>query len=108
MLRLAAIAFCLTTLASVSVAEPHLVTRSTSAMGTEVRIAIWAEDEDEPNAARAAEHAFEEIKRIEGLMTTWRDDSEVSRINAAAGGKPVKVSDETLEVIQMAQRASKL
>ena len=29
--------------------------------------------------------AFAEIKRLEDLMTTWRDDTEVSRINAAAG-----------------------
>src|SRR5262245_8770815 len=108
MLRSAAIAFCLTMFAQVSAAAPHLVTRSTSAMGTEVRISIYCDDEDEPAAARAAERAFEEIKRLEALMTTWKEDSEVSRINAAAGTKAIKVSDETLEVIQMAERSSKL
>jgi thiamine biosynthesis lipoprotein len=41
-------------------------------------------------------------------MTTWKPDSEVSRINAAAGDHPVAVSDETLEVIQMAQKSSEL
>ena len=37
------------------------------------------------------------------MMTTWTEDSEVSRINAAAGGKAVKVSDETFAVIARAQ-----
>src|SRR5207247_2609767 len=36
----------------------------------------------------------------ESLMTTWRDDSEVSQINRNAGRKPVKVGPETLEVIE--------
>ena len=38
----------------------------------------------------AFDAAIDEIKRIEALMTTWRD-SEVSRINAAAGASAVKV-----------------
>ena len=56
----------------------------------------------------AITNAYNEITRIERMMTTWRDDSEVSRINAQAGIAPVKVSDETMAVLQMSQRASKL
>ncbi len=33
-------------------------------------------------------------------MTTWRDDSEISRVNAAAGKTAVTVSPETLAVIE--------
>jgi thiamine biosynthesis lipoprotein len=33
-------------------------------------------------------------------MTTWREDSEISRINAAAGKQPVTVGPETMAVIQ--------
>jgi thiamine biosynthesis lipoprotein len=36
-------------------------------------------------------------------MTTWTPDSEVSRINAAAGVAPVAVSEETFAVIARAQ-----
>jgi thiamine biosynthesis lipoprotein len=36
-------------------------------------------------------------------MTTWLPDSEISQINAAAGKKPVPVSEETFEVIARAQ-----
>ena len=42
--------------------------------------------------ARAAiRKAFQEFDRLEGIMTVWREDSDVSRINRAAGKKPVKV-----------------
>ncbi len=41
-------------------------------------------------------------------MTTWREDSEVSKINAAAGKKAVPVSDEVFEVIELAQKVSRM
>jgi thiamine biosynthesis lipoprotein len=91
-------------LASSVRAEPHLVTRDGLAMGTQVRIAILTEDEQ--GATRAAIAALAEIERLEALMTTWRHDSEISRINAAAGVTAVKVSAETFEVLQMAKRAA--
>jgi thiamine biosynthesis lipoprotein len=86
-------------------AQPNIVRRSFSAMGTEVSFAVVSNDED--GAERAIAAAFDEIKRIEDLMTTWRD-SDIYRVNANAGIAPVKVSPETLEVIEMAQKTSKL
>jgi thiamine biosynthesis lipoprotein len=87
-------------------AAARLVTINGHAMGTEVRIAIFTEDEE--GARRAAAAGLKEIARLEGLMTTWRPDSEVSRVNAQAGVAPVHVSDEVLEVVEMAQRASRM
>ena len=46
------------------------------------------------------EKALAEIRRLEALMTTWRPDSEISRVNAAAGVAAVTVSPETLAVIE--------
>ncbi len=86
--------------------DKHLVTKNGSAMGTEVRISIYTDDDE--GALKAADAAFAEIQRLEALMTTWRADSEISRVNAAAGSGPVKISDESLEVIEMAQRSSEL
>ena len=40
-------------------------------MGTEVSFAVMTDDED--GAERAIGAGFDEIKRIEELMTTWRD-----------------------------------
>lgn len=86
-------------------AERHLVRRGFQAMGTEVSFAVLSDDDE--GAVRAITAAFDEIKRIENLMTTWRDDSEVSRINQQAGVAPVQVSPETLEVIEAAQQSAK-
>jgi thiamine biosynthesis lipoprotein len=99
------LAACVTNAAAAHV-EPRLVVRETSAMGTEVRISVYTSD-DEEKVAHAIDAAFAEFARLEALMTTWREDSEVSRINAVAGERAVQVSPETLEVIEAAQLSSK-
>jgi thiamine biosynthesis lipoprotein len=76
-----------------------------SAMGTVVSVFLWTDDE--PKAAAGADLVFKEMKRIDAVMTTWTDTSEVSQINLAAGKKPVKVSDETFTVIERAVDISK-
>jgi thiamine biosynthesis lipoprotein len=48
---------------------------------------------------QAMQAAFDEIKRLEQLLSTWRSDSELSHVNAAAGRQPVQVSRETLELV---------
>ena len=75
------------------------------AMGTVITVFIWGDDE--VKAAKAAEAVFAEMKRIDGVMTTWTPTSEVSQINAAAGVKPVVVSQETFDVIARAQDVAK-
>jgi thiamine biosynthesis lipoprotein len=75
------------------------------AMGTIVQITFWTGDE--VAAARAARAVFEEFERLDRMMTTWTPDSEVSRINAAAGVSAVAVSDETFTVIERALDISK-
>lgn len=72
-----------------------------TAMGTSISLYFWTDDE--AKAAKAAEAVFVEMKRIDGVMTTWTPDSEVSKINANAGIKPVAVSEETFAVIARAQ-----
>src|SRR5207302_3823441 len=71
-----------------------------TAMGTVVSVFIWGDDE--AKAAKGAQAVFDEMKRLDGVMTTWTNDSEVSKINTAAGDKPVEVSEETYEVIARA------
>jgi thiamine biosynthesis lipoprotein len=83
---------------SVELPAPHLITRGGEAMGTLVEIKIWGRDDAGAQAAISA--AFEEIARLERLMTTWREDSDVSRVNANAGISPVAVAPETFEVIR--------
>ncbi|MDX2088473.1 MAG: FAD:protein FMN transferase [Kofleriaceae bacterium] len=76
-----------------------------NAMGTVVTVFLWTDDE--AKAAKAADAVFTEMKRLDGVMTTWTPDSEVSRINQAAGDKPVAVSAETYAVIERAHDISR-
>ena len=92
------------TLSSVG-AAPGKLTYSDKAMGTSVSVWFWTDRE--ADAAKAAEAMFVEIKRLDKEMTTWLPDSDLSKINAAAGDKPVKVSDETIAVIARALDVSK-
>ena len=70
--------------------------------------AMAAENEvhvHEASADRAAEmasRAIAEVARIEAKYSRYRPDSVVSRINAAAGGAPVEVDAETLELLRYA------
>lgn len=78
-------------------------------MGTHLGFAAYTAES--VNSARAKELfvlAIEEIKRIETLMTTWRPDSELSRVNAAAGKSAVPVSEETLRIVKEAIHTSEI
>ena len=85
---------------AVKVARVHA--RTVQAMGTDATFSAWTDDG--PRAERAFAVATDEIRRIEYLMTDWerpgQDPSDVVRINKAAGKRAIKVSDETLAVIE--------
>lgn len=51
------------------------------AMGTIFHVACYGVDED--TAARASQQAFALLQRIESSLTRFRDDSELSRLNAS-------------------------
>ena len=64
-----------------------------NAMACACEVVLAAEDE---SAARAlAAVAIEEVQRIEFKFSRYRDNSIVSRINAAAGGEAIACDDET-------------
>jgi thiamine biosynthesis lipoprotein len=86
-------------------AAPAKVSYSDKAMGTFVT--VWFFTDKEADAAKTAEAVFKEMKRLDTVMTTWTATSEVSKVNAAAGTKPVAVSAETFEVIARAQDIAK-
>lgn len=89
-------------------AAPKRVSLEERAMGTQVVLAAFTSAQfDEAALQGKFRKALDEIKRLELLMTTWREDSEISRINAAAGKKPVAVGPEALAVIQKSIWTSK-
>src|SRR5882757_7879798 len=88
-------------------AKPDKLVFTDTAMGTVVSVFFWGEPSDKPKYEKAAGDVFTEMKRLDGVMTTWTDTSEVGKINLAAGKAPVVVSDETYAVIARAQDVSK-
>lgn len=86
--------------------EPVVVKRAQMQMGTLVSITVVARNEAVAHAAATA--GFTEIRRLEELLSTWISTSELSRVNASAGVKPVHVSAETLTVVHRAMQAAEM
>jgi len=77
-----------------------LVRRRIPVMGTVAEIAV--RHRDDQWAHRAIDAAFSELRRVEAAMTRYRLDSDVGRINAAAGQGRVSVTEDTAEVLSAA------
>jgi thiamine biosynthesis lipoprotein len=84
--------------------ESRLIKRSHPSMGSEVVVTAWTADEAGVDAAFDA--VFQEFDRLEGLLSTWEDGSDVQRLNAAGGQHPVKVGAEIREVLRVARQIS--
>ena len=83
------------------------VHRQAHLMGTTFNI-IVADEVDEALVLKAMNNAFEEIARVESLMSEWQAHSELSRVNAAAGETAVAVSKDTLTVVETALKIASL
>ena len=68
-------------------------------MGTIVEITVYEKDKD--LAQKAIEKSFDEMSRLENIMSTHLHDSELSKFNILAGSKKkIPVSSDLLKVIQ--------
>ena len=83
---------------------PRLVERTFASMGTELKLSAWTADE--AGADAAFESVYEEMDRLEGLLSNWRSTSDVEQLNAAAGKHPVRVGPEFLDVLKTAHQVS--
>jgi thiamine biosynthesis lipoprotein len=63
---------------------------------------------DGGQAGSAIESAIAEIRRIEALLTTFSEESQTARINAAAGIAAVKVDREVFDLIARSLKISRL
>lgn len=75
-------------------------------MGTLVRVV--AVTEHQWQGKRCIEAGFEQLKRIDAMMSDYKNDSELSRVNREAFTNPVKVSPELFEILQKSVRFSRL
>ncbi len=86
--------------------EDVLIKRSQYLMGTLVFVTGVAPEEKVAKKAVAA--GLAEIRRIEHLMSTWIPDSELSKVNSAAGKHAVEVGPENMEVLKASLRMAAL
>jgi FAD:protein FMN transferase len=73
--------------------------QSVSAMGTTFSVALHGRDRDRMEAAVRA--AFAEVRRLDGLLSNYRPDSEWSLVNRLAARHPVAVSPELFGLISV-------
>jgi len=87
-------------------AGPKLKTvqKTETIMGTDVTITVVARSESE--GAASIDAGVAEDRRFDGMMSLYKDDSELTRVNLAAGKHPVKVSPEMIAVTEAAARVS--
>jgi FAD:protein FMN transferase len=87
----------------------RIVDNDGRAMGTHLAFtAFTTPTNDEAKVRSAFSAATEEIRRLEAMMTTWRPDSELSRVNEAAGISPVPVGQETYDVVAASLHTSEI
>ena len=86
--------------------KARTVQKTETIMGTEVTITVTARSSDEGGAAIDAGMA--ELRRLDAMMSLYKDASEIAKVNLAAGKAPVKVSLEMIEVVEKAAEISKL
>jgi FAD:protein FMN transferase len=91
-----------------TVHEPEQVRAERAALGTLVQLAAFAQD---ASAKRRVEQAlqtgYQEIHRLENLLSVWKPGSDIGRLNRAQG-QPIRVSPETLDVLERALWASRV
>lgn len=71
-------------------------------MGSTYSIAVYGEDRH--RMERAVDAAFDEVQRLDELLSNYKPDSEWSRVNRQAADGPVKVSPELFGLLEECQR----
>src|SRR4051812_46143584 len=71
--------------------------KSADAMGSTYSIALYGYDRVRMEAA--ADAAFDEVRRLDDLLSNYKPESEWSQINRHAAEKPMKVSPELFRLL---------
>ncbi|MFL1406922.1 FAD:protein FMN transferase [Marinobacter sp. M1N3S26] len=79
---------------------------SDSAMTTPVNLELWADDRAQAEALWR--QVFAQFTRVDEVMSRYREDSELSRVNRDAAREPVPVSEPLFAVLRKARDISEL
>lgn len=85
-----------TALTSLTMSGAAALRRARYLMGTVCEISVA----DSPTAQSQIDSAFSEAERLEHLLTTWSDASELGRLNAAPDDQPFAVSPELYDALR--------
>ena len=76
------------------------VQRTETIMGTQVTITVAADTAEV--GKKAIDAGMDELKRLDAMMSLYKEDSEIAKVNRAAGKVPVKVSHDMIAVVEQA------
>lgn len=79
---------------------------SDSAMTTPVSLELWADNRQQAEALWQS--VFAEFTKVDEDMSRYRDDSQLSRVNAEAADHPVPVTQSLFEVLSKAREISEM
>jgi len=82
------------------------VKESQDIMGTRVTVESW--HINDTVASDCNRDVFTNMHRIDLLMSVYKPDSEISRVNSSAAEHAIKVSEELFELIKKADKFSKI
>ncbi|MDE2220507.1 MAG: FAD:protein FMN transferase [Gammaproteobacteria bacterium] len=75
-------------------------------MGTRIVVELWTADH--AAGERAIDAVMAEMRHIDDTMSTYKPDSEISRVNAHAAQGPVKVDPELFGLLETALEYSRI
>ena len=70
---------------------------SVVAMGSAYSVAVYGEDRT--RMEEAVDAAFEEVHRLDEMLSNYRPESELSEVNRAAADRPVAVTQELFDLL---------
>jgi thiamine biosynthesis lipoprotein len=85
---------------------PGRVQLSGRTMGTTWSVVLSGEGRTRSDLVRARDTIHERLASVDGLMSTWNPESELSRFNRHATRDPFPLSSQTLEVLRLAREVS--
>ncbi len=88
-----------------SAQAPLRLEKSGDAMGSTYTVELYGTDRIAMEAA--ADAAFDEVRRLDDMLSNYKPDSELSQVNQRAAKGPVKVSPEFFRLLQDCQQYSR-
>lgn len=89
-------------LLSACASHSALIERRVMLMGTALDVEVEAADR--PTGLAASERAVEALEAAEARLSTWRDDTELARLNRTPVGEPRTLSPALFRDLQVARR----